>query len=102
MVGTVLAIWASVLVMAGTTWWLWKEFVVEKKPLVSLVCRSENGGGCPSGATLVGCADAGPAIKASEDRCTARPQTPSTRVVVSHDGGMCGTTVWETVCTPKY
>jgi hypothetical protein len=102
MVGTVLAIWATVLVMAGTTLWLWREFVVEKKPLISLVCRAENGDGCPAGATLVGCADATPAIKAAQDRCTAHPETPSTRVIISHDGHQCGTTVWEIACKPKY
>jgi hypothetical protein len=97
MIGSVLAIWATVLFMAGTTWWLWKEYVVVTPSVISYVCRSDNGERCPEGANLVGCADATPAIDAVARNC----KTFNAKVIMNTDGGRCGHTAWELTCTHK-
>lgn len=97
MLGTVLAIWATVLIMAGTTWWLWKTYIVEKLPVVSYVCRSENGDRCPAGSTVVGCGDAGPVMQQVEKSCSKF----EVRQIMNTSGGQCGHSAWEMKCSPK-
>jgi hypothetical protein len=97
MLGSAVAIWAAGLLMVGTTWWIWKTYVVEKPPIVSYVCRAENGDGCPPGSTTVGCADATPAIEEVRRSC----RDLRVRAIMNSDGGRCGHSAWELTCTPK-
>jgi len=94
-VATVVAVWAVGLGMFTTTWWLWDTLAVVKPPLVSYVCRSENGNQCPGNANLVGCADATPAIEAAGKNC----KSFNVRIIMNSAGGQCGHTAWELTCT---
>ena len=83
----------------GGLWivFLWWEGRPVKPPEVSVVCRSEEGLQCPSGATPIGCAEISGVIEEKKKSCkelTVRP-------IMARSGGSCGRNAWEFTCVPK-
>lgn len=95
--GFAIASWAVGLAIVVATLVVWKEFLAEKPPVVSFVCRAENGSECLPESEKVDCGDAAPAIA----RATSDCKRSDVKQVEARDGGRCGHNTWKITCTPK-